>query len=155
MFLCIQSSLLFCDLSFGLINECLNSCRLFQGLSILRFLGSLLIRCTVFPKQQKIVFYSCSLVKLRKFLIYQIKDFTGKKIGYVSIPLTPSPPVGHVPPPLPPPPPSVMPCPGESQISSVAFCFLLFLDNTFQSNHLDASKTLLGELSQEWTVVTR
>lgn len=107
--------------------------------------------------QQKVVFYSCSLVKLRKFLIYRIKDFTGKKIGYVSIPLTPSPPpsVMSLLPFLPPPLPSVMPCPGESQISSVAFCFLSFLDNTFQSNHLDASKTLLGELSQEWTVVTR
>ena len=31
--------------------------------------------------QQKVVFYSCSLVKLRKFLIYWIKDFTGEKLG--------------------------------------------------------------------------
>ena len=110
--------------------------------------------------QQKVVFYSCSLVKLRKF--------HGGKIGYVSIPLTPSPsrrscpssplfPPPLVMPFLPslPPPPLVMPCPGESLISSLTFCFLLFLDNTFQSNRLDASKTLLGELSQEWTVVTR
>ena len=104
--------------------------------------------------QQKVVFYSCSLVKLRKFLIYRIKDFTGKKNWVCQYAATPPPPSVMSLLPFPPP-PSVMPCPGESQISSIAFCFLLFLDNTFQSNHLDASKTLLGELSQEWTVVTR
>ena len=62
--------------------------------------------------QQKVDFYSCSLVKLRKFLIYWIEYFTGEKIRYVSIPLTPFPlsplfpshSLGHVPPPFPPPP---------------------------------------------------